>query len=275
MVKYEGSKMLKVPFLLKHFPKKHGKFVEVFGGMGWLTLLKKPSKVDVWNDIDNNLYSVFYVLATNPDALLHRIEYTPMSRQVYEWAKEVVKSEGGYSMEDRAFATLYVLAVSFPARLYGNSFISNCRVSMNDWQLIRRKIWYVINRLKDVVIEHKDWSWMLAHYNCPTTLLFLDPPYVDTTQRYKHQFTQENLSDLLDVLVGHKGYFMMTYSGNKYLLEFAKKHGWVVQEIPQPKKTISKKYAKDYLITNYDEFITWDYNEGVEVFETRNFKLRR
>src|SRR5690606_16389589 len=67
---------------IPHFPPHHT-YVEPFGGAANVLLNKPPSPVEVYNDIDSNLVTIFRVLRDHPDELRRALELTPYSREEY------------------------------------------------------------------------------------------------------------------------------------------------------------------------------------------------
>jgi DNA adenine methylase len=63
---YYGGKYYMVNEILSLMPM-HNCYVEVFGGSGKVLLNKPVSKVEVFNDVDNNIYNLFKVLRDNYD----------------------------------------------------------------------------------------------------------------------------------------------------------------------------------------------------------------
>jgi site-specific DNA-adenine methylase len=59
--KYMGSKWLLAPTILAHIPP-HQVYVEVFGGSASVLLQKDPSRLEVFNDLDQELVNFFRVL---------------------------------------------------------------------------------------------------------------------------------------------------------------------------------------------------------------------
>ena len=61
IITYYGGKGHSWRRIVPHFPEHHT-FVDMFGGAANILLNKEPSKVEVYNDIDSNLVTIFRVL---------------------------------------------------------------------------------------------------------------------------------------------------------------------------------------------------------------------
>ena len=80
-----GGKRLMREFLIEHFPPQYDKYVEVFGGAGWVLFAKKPEKFEVYNDANSNLTNMFYVVKYKPMSFIKELGFLPLnSRTEFE-----------------------------------------------------------------------------------------------------------------------------------------------------------------------------------------------
>ena len=81
---YFGGKYFMIDNLIPLFPS-HKTYVEVFGGSGTILINKSPSKVEVYNDIDGELYNFFKVIADRKlfKKFQEKISLLPYSRECY------------------------------------------------------------------------------------------------------------------------------------------------------------------------------------------------
>jgi site-specific DNA-adenine methylase len=81
---YPGSKARLASRLVRFFPE-HDIYVSAFGGTGIEFAHKRPSRREVFNDIDDNIYAVFAVLRDRRlyEQLLRRLEHSHDSRRLY------------------------------------------------------------------------------------------------------------------------------------------------------------------------------------------------
>ena len=82
-------------------------------------------------------------------------------------------------------------------------------MSSNDWALYPAALAAVIERLQGVVIEDQAAEKILRYHDGPSTLHFVDPPYLHSTRTSRHRYRFEMDVDahrnLADVLRGLKG----------------------------------------------------------------------
>jgi len=213
-LRYYGAKWRLAPFIISLFPD-HECYVEPFGGAAGVLLRKQPSALEVYNDLDGEVVNFFRVLRERPADLIWLIESTPWSREEQRLSFEPCEN----SLE-RA------------RRLYVRSWQTRGgpRTQRNSgWRYARRgngqvppnvtklwnqvdHLWYFVNRLKRVQIDCDDALAVIERFDSPTTLFYLDPPYLPKVRRerwrkhaYQHEMAEEDhvrLADLLCALDG-------------------------------------------------------------------------
>lgn len=176
-VRYVGSKWKLAPWVIAHFPK-HESYIEPFAG-GANVLFRKPaSEIEVINDLDGEVINFFKVLRTRTAELVSAIEWTPYSKQ--EWAMSFEPCQDELERARRFYIRV--------RQSYG---MSNTK---HGWRFIRTKgvggahpphewnrlhtLWAAARRLKDVMIEHDAALKVIARYDTPDALFYVDPPYV-------------------------------------------------------------------------------------------------
>ena len=82
-----GKKALRDEIVLR-FPLEFERYVEVFGGGGWVLFHKPPSQFEVYNDFNSNLANLFYCVRERPEELIAALEFVLNAREdfnVYWW----------------------------------------------------------------------------------------------------------------------------------------------------------------------------------------------
>lgn len=77
MLRYPGGKTRLAPWIVSHFPP-HQTFVEPFAGSAAVLFAKPRSKVEVLNDLDDRVTTLFRVVRERPDELAHAVALTPV-----------------------------------------------------------------------------------------------------------------------------------------------------------------------------------------------------
>jgi DNA adenine methylase len=80
-LRYYGSKWRIAPWIVGHFAP-HELYVDPCGG--GVLLRKRPSGLDVYNDLDSEVVNFFQVLRDHAAELLRRIRPTPFARAEWE-----------------------------------------------------------------------------------------------------------------------------------------------------------------------------------------------
>lgn len=199
------------PWIISHFPE-HRVYCEPFGGAGSVLMRKPRSYAEVWNDLDGEAVNLFRVLRSNRShELVEALRLTPYARaefaDAYQAADDPV--ERGRRLIIRSF-------MGFGSN--GHSRVTGFRANSNrsgttpahDWVNYPDSLATIIKRLEGVVVENKDASLVMAQHDAPSTLHYVDPPYVlstrsDPSKDYAHELTDTDHTELLDFLCGLAG----------------------------------------------------------------------
>lgn len=82
VLKYYGSKFRLASWIIEHFPK-HRHYIEPFGGAANVLLVKQPSKLETYNDLDGDIVNFFRVLRDRPLELVQLVKLTPWARDEF------------------------------------------------------------------------------------------------------------------------------------------------------------------------------------------------
>ena len=76
--------------IIKRFPNNIGKYVEVFGGAGWVLFGKErvSTQLEVFNDIDGELINLYRCVKYHCEAVQKELELILNSREVFADARE-------------------------------------------------------------------------------------------------------------------------------------------------------------------------------------------
>ncbi|MBQ7487366.1 MAG: DNA adenine methylase, partial [Clostridia bacterium] len=85
-----GKKSLREEVVAR-FPLDYERYIEVFGGAGWVLFYKQPQSFEVYNDYNNNLVNLFRCVRDNPNKLKYKLRYYLDAREDYRWLVELHK----------------------------------------------------------------------------------------------------------------------------------------------------------------------------------------
>lgn len=200
-----GKKSLRKQ-LLAEFPESIDRYVEVFGGAGWLLFSKeKHAKFEVYNDVNSNLVNLFRCVKYHPETLQQELDYLLMSREMFF---DSVDQLGGRGQTDIQRAARFFIVVR---ESFGNDMKSFC---CNNRGITKMKDYLgeVSERLERVVIENQDFEKILKTYDRPGALFYLDPPYYEAEKYYPDRFNPDDHIRLQSALRIIKGKFLLSYN---------------------------------------------------------------
>lgn len=214
---YYGSKSNMTGTIIDHFPFDYDIYVEGFGGGASVLFEKPPKGMEVYNDIEENVWSVFRVIQDKElfNRFVERVTLTPYSREVHGEAKNKLKED--LSLEDRAYYYFISNRMSFN----GTGGFSVCDVarrnmikSVSDYLSKVDELPEYHNRLSRVLIEHLDIFDLMEKYNRENVFMYLDPPYVHDTRKsnqgYIHEFSDEQHEKFVEVCNNFKGKLLIS-----------------------------------------------------------------
>ncbi len=181
-------------WILDHFPPadRTHTYVEPYGGMAGLLLQKRPSPVEVYNDVNSLLVNFWRAVRLYPDELARAVELTPVSYEEWYGACKTLKNmTDNPADKDETVETarqFIVMARQSMAGAPGRAFqsvikhsrrsmASNCSAWINMPDIIRE----CGHRFASVQIEHHEAEFVLRKYDTKETLFYIDPPYYPTT----------------------------------------------------------------------------------------------
>lgn len=213
VVPYYGSKNRLAPWIVGMFPD-HRVFVEPFAGSAQVLLAKPRCPHEVINDLDGGVVAFHRMLRDAPDELEFRCRLTPYARDEYAAADP---DEEGISDLERA-RRFWVRCSQGYGGLSDASkagFAVSIAQNSNDAQTAQSRVngfAAVARRLSGVVIEQRDALEVIAAYDVPDGVIYVDSPYLGTTRTsvrdgrrprgdYAHEFhTPEDHHELAEVL---------------------------------------------------------------------------
>lgn len=208
---YPGSKWSMAEWIVDHMPP-HQTYLEPFFGSGAVFFNKPPSPLETINDLDGDVVNLFRVIRDRPEELARLVYWTPYSRQEYYDAYDM---DGADELElARRFLVRCWMARGVKTngqtgwRHNNDASHSPNRPVTKQWQDIPKKIMAVAERLKDAQIENQPAIQLIERYRFPDVLIYADPPYLLDTRSgrmYRHEMTDADHADLLDVLDDHPG----------------------------------------------------------------------
>ena len=78
--------------VLARFPPYYERYIEVFGGAGWVLFHKPPGMdFEVYNDFNGNLSNLYRCVRDKPNKLKYKLRYVLNSREDFDWIASLHK----------------------------------------------------------------------------------------------------------------------------------------------------------------------------------------
>jgi len=238
LLRYFGGKWAIAPWVLSHLPK-HRIYVEPFGGAASILLRKPRSRIEVYNDLDEEIVGIFRTVQDTRgcQALMRRLRRTPYSRRVFETAFQtssdpIIRAQRAIV---RAYQSFHHTSLFDPKKITfadaKHRSTSHCKA--HEWATYPRSLAAISRRLQGVILECRPATDVIRAQDTPDTLFFVDPPYVPSTRSksgYRHEMSQADHVALLDQLRTVRG--MVVLAGYPSALYDDMLHDWHRVERP-------------------------------------------
>jgi DNA adenine methylase len=214
-LRYYGGKARLAPWIVAHLPP-HVCYVEPFGGAASVLLRKPPAPYEVYNDLDGEVVGFFRVLRERPDDLLRAIALTPFARAEVDAACAPAPPDADeVERARRVYVRAWQGRHGLPARgRMGWRFeraATRSRTTVDDWRDAAHLV-PLVARLRRVQLECDDALRVIARFDGPDTLHYIDPPYPASTRcarwarhAYVHELSEIGHRRLADVLHSLRG----------------------------------------------------------------------
>ena len=79
--------------IISRFPTDYKRYIEVFGGGGWVLFHKNPGNdFEVYNDRNPNLANLYRCVRDHPDELISELTYALNSRTDFDYIRKIMKT---------------------------------------------------------------------------------------------------------------------------------------------------------------------------------------
>ncbi|GAB6035452.1 DNA adenine methylase [Fundidesulfovibrio butyratiphilus] len=205
-----GGKFRLAKQIVARFPE-HVTYCEAFAGGAHVLFRKEPSKVEIINDANRDLVSLFQVLQNHLEEFVRQFRWCLVSRGWWDdWTEQL--KVGGLTDIQRAARFYYVQRLGFGGKVYGRTFgggpTQGPRINL---LRLEEELSDVHVRLTHVRIENLPYGEFIARHDRPETLFYLDPPYWGVENYYgKGLFGRDDFARLAQQLAGLQGKFLLS-----------------------------------------------------------------
>ena len=284
-IAWVGGKKALRKLIYTMFPVQFDRYIEVFGGGGWVLFGKPPNlkrKLEVYNDYNSNLANLFYCVKNRTCAFLLELGFLPInSRDEFSLIRTFLEKQEPDTTFLQEELTLAEQNLSPPdyeeirAILLENAQMTDVKRAAAFFKLIRysygsgctsfgcqpfdvRKcfdaIWQASHRLSETVIENKDFEALIRQYDRDNAFFYCDPPYYETEGHYEVVFRKEDHMRLRDTLKACRGKWMVSYNDCDFIRELY--DGYYITAVTRL-NNLAQRYEggcefPEVIITNYD-----------------------
>lgn len=229
LLNYPGAKWGMADFICSILPPHHS-YLEPFFGSGAVLFRKPASHIETVNDINGDVVNFFSVVRDCPEELAYKVQFTPYSREMYEYSWEYK----GDNPVERAYTFLIRNKMSYG---YKTSMRTGFKIdrqgrersySVRYWNALPEDILTCASRLKQVQIERTDALEIITKFNFKNVCIYADPPYLPSarydTNLYECEMSEQDHVSLLEALLQHKGSVILSGYPSDLYAEMLK--GW-------------------------------------------------
>ncbi|MBE7415069.1 MAG: DNA adenine methylase [Deltaproteobacteria bacterium] len=207
IIPWIGGKRRLAKQILPLFPA-HTCYCEPFAGGAALFFLKEPSKVEVLNDVNLDLVTLYRVVQHHLEEFLRQFKWALTSRKIYDWLQDTPPE----TLTDiqRAARFYYLQRLSFGGKVRGQSF-GTATTSPARLNLLRieEELSEAHLRLSRVFVERLSWQECIEKYDREHTFIYCDPPYWGT-EGYGVEFGIEQYDLLAEKARSVKGKMLIS-----------------------------------------------------------------
>jgi len=189
----------------------HACYAEPFVGMGGVFFRRRLApKLEVVNDRSRDVANFFRVLQRHYQAFIDMMRWQLTTRA--DFARLASTEPEVLTDLERAARFYYLQRVGFGGKVRGRSFgvVTMSPVRFDITRLVPQ-LAELHERLAGVVIENLPYDAFVQRYDRPTTLFYLDPPYLGSEDTYgAGLFARDDYERLAVLLKGIQGRFIMS-----------------------------------------------------------------
>lgn len=215
----------------------YNNYIEVFGGGGSVLFAKERFGVEIYNDLEKNVYSLFKVLSDKTlfQQFKEKCDLAIYSKDLRADYKKDLKKD--LDIVERAYKYFYVNRCSVNG--VGGFSVATCirrnmSKSVSDFLSTIDGLLEIHDRLSSVIVENSDGIELIKKWDREKTFLYLDPPYHQDTRkeaRYVVDMGNEQQEVLIDTLLSIKKAMILISGYDCPLYNKLVKNGWEKIEI--------------------------------------------
>lgn len=229
----------------------HKCHVEAFAGAAWVLFRKPESHVEVINDINSDLVTLYRVIQNHLEEFIRYFKWSLVSRD--EFARlQAVPAETLTDIQ-RSARFYYLLRNAFGAKIVGQCFgISSNKKPNFNLLRIEEDLSEAHLRLSRAIIENLPYANLIKRYDSKNTFFYCDPPYWNCENDYgKGLFDKTDFTLLRDTLANCQGQWLVSINNVPQIREMFKGYEFKEVKTSYSINTGNPKPVTELLIANY------------------------
>lgn len=245
---YIGGKNRLATKIVELFPE-HQTYVEAFCGGAQVFFRKESSKVEILNDLNEDIFNFLRVCQLHHEELVRYLRYATVGRHLFDLFEKCDPQ----TLTDiqRAARFFFLQKNCYGGLVRRRNFCISVEDRSNyNPEKIPELIARTHERLLHVQLECLPYEDVLRKYDRPRTFFYLDPPYFNKPY-YKFNFDEKDYVQLANRLQALRGKFLMSLNDTPEIRRiFSSFHIRTIDLVYTARKNAGKKYT-ELLISNY------------------------
>jgi DNA adenine methylase len=248
---YLGGKSLLAGKIAPLVPE-HICYCEVFAGAAWMLFKKEPSKVEIINDINKDLVTLYRVIKNHMEEFIRYLKWILVARDEFE--RFVAENPETLTDIQRAVRFYYLIRCGYASRVVKPTLsVSTLRRAHFNIVRLEEELSIVYFRLARVYVENKPYKEVMERYDKEHTFFYIDPPYYGCEDYYGEGiFSRDDFSGLRDICARLKGKFIMSINDVPAIRSLFK--GFRIESVATTYNVAGahkKKKVNELLVMNY------------------------
>lgn len=229
MFPYIGGKAHHVKWMDPLFPATYSRFVEVFGGAGWVSVKSgsvTQAAQHIYNDFNPLIANVYECFRRDPAAVLAKMNSVAKSDlALFRQYQQELFADTDWSTVALGNVDLAVKYLYLQTQVFAGTPLSTTCVPYftetkaagkypSKYDTLKKKFAdeRITDRLKKITtVEQMDCIDLIEKYDSPETFFYIDPPYYNMEFYYSRDFPREKHQELADTLATIRGKFALSY----------------------------------------------------------------
>jgi DNA adenine methylase len=245
---YLGGKNRVAKKIIALIPE-HTCYIEPFCGGAQVFFHKEPSKVEVLNDLNEDVFNFLRVCQMHYEEFLRYLHFSIVSRKWFDLFEKTPPET--FTDIQRAARFFYLQKNCYGGLIVRRNFAASVQDGSNyNPSSLPKLIQKTHERLRNVQLECLPYQSILKKYDRPFTFFYLDPPYWNRPY-YKFNFEEKDYVELAEHLSKLKGKFILSLNDEPEIRRIFRQFSIKNFEMTYSSQRESGKLYRELLISNY------------------------